>query len=95
MSFKGTIITTTLDTTLMTLARNTRKDNRVVFYVWDLEWMRPQKNNYQYNQNIFYRVHKIVSRSTNHAKAIENYANRKVDLILKIFNIKEIINGFK
>jgi hypothetical protein len=93
MSFKGTIITTTLDTTLMTLSRNTRKDNRVVFYVWDLEWMRPQKNNYLSNYQIFNSVHKLVARSDNHAKAIENYTNRNVDAIVKEFNVQEIIRA--
>ena len=91
MSFKGTLITTTLDTTLMALARNTRKDNRVIFYVWDLEWMRPNKNNFLYNHSIFHGVHKIVARSENHSKSIENYCNRKVDLIVKEFNVEEIV----
>ena len=93
MSFKGTLITTTLDTTTLALARNTRKDNRIIFYVWDLEWMRPQKNNYLANYSIFHQAHKLVARSANHAKAIENYTNRKVNTIIPEFNVQEIIKA--
>jgi hypothetical protein len=91
MSFKGTIITTTLDTTTLALARNTRKDNQIIFYVWDLEWTRPQNNDYLSNYHIFNTAHKLVARSANHAKAIENYCNRKVDSIVEEFNVQEII----
>jgi len=93
MSFGGVLITTTLDTTLMALARNTRKDNRIIFYVWDLEWTRPNHGDYLANYDIFQRVHKLVARSTNHAKAIENYTNRKVDSIIQEFNIQKIIKA--
>ena len=91
MSFKGTLITTTIDNTTMSLARNTRTNNRIIFYVWDLEWMRPGKNIYLYNYNAFKNVNKIIARSKNHALAIENYCNRTVDNILEEFDIKEIM----
>ena len=91
MSFKGTLITTTLDTTTLALARNTRKDNRIIFYVWDLEWTRPNHGDYLANYDIFHKAHKLVTRSANHAKAIENYANRKVNSIVEEFNVQEII----
>jgi hypothetical protein len=91
MSFKGILITTTIDNTTMSIARNTRKDNKIVFYVWDLEWMRPNKNIYLYNYKAFNSVHKLIARSENHKKAIENYANRPIDKIIEDFNIEEIL----
>ena len=91
MSFKGTLITTTLDNTTMAVALNTRKDNQIIFYVWDLEWMRPGKNIYLYNYNAFHKADKLIARSQNHAKAIENYCNRPVNKVLETFDIKEII----
>ncbi len=90
-SFKGTFITTTLGNTSMTLGRNSRKTNKVIFYVWDLEWMRSGQHSYLHNYHIFNSVTKLIARSTEHAKAIENYCNRKVDLILTDFNINEMI----
>jgi GTP:adenosylcobinamide-phosphate guanylyltransferase len=91
MSFKGILITTTLDNTTMAIARSVNKENKIIYYVWDLEWMRPGKNIYLYNYNAFQRVNKIVARSSNHAKAIENYCNKKVNSIIEEFNIEEII----
>jgi hypothetical protein len=91
VSFKGTFITSTLNNTSMVLARNSRKKNKVVFYVWDIEWMRPGMNNYLYNYGVFNGVTKIIARSPEHARAIENYCNRKVDLVLTEFNVNEMI----
>lgn len=91
MSFKGVLITTTIDNTTNALAMNSRKDNQIIFYVWDLEWMRPGKNAYLYNYKAFQQATKIIARSQAHAKAIENYSNRKVDLIIEEFNIERII----
>lgn len=91
MSFKGNLITTTIDNTIMSEARNTRKTNRIIYYVWDLDWTRPNKNIYLYNLQAFHKAHKIVARCENHKKAIENYCNRKVDLVSEKFDIREII----
>lgn len=91
MSFKGNLITTTIDNTIMSEARSTRKTNHIIYYVWDLDWTRPGKNIYLYNLQAFNRAHKIIARNNNHKKSIENYSNRKVDLVLKNFDIREII----
>ena len=91
MSFKGILITTTIDNTIMSIARNTRKNNRIIFFVWDLEWTRPNKNIYLYNYRAFNESDKIVARSENHARAIENYCNRPVGRIVEEFNIEEIV----
>jgi hypothetical protein len=90
-SFTGHIITTTINTTVTAISRNSNRINKIIYYVWDLEWMRPQKNVYLYNYYAFNQVNKIISRSINHAKAIENYSNRKVDKIIEEFNIEEIL----
>ena len=92
MSFKGTLITTTLSNTAMTLARNSRSENKVIFYVWDLEWLRPNQNNYLHNFQIFNLVDRLIVRSEGHAQAIENYCSRKPHLISPFFDIKEMIN---
>jgi hypothetical protein len=90
-SFTGCIITTTIDTTSMAIAHNGNKDNRIIFYVWDLEWLRKNKNIYLYNYNAMVKAHKLIARSNKHAKAIENYCGRKVDSIMSEFNISELI----
>ena len=92
MSFKGTLITTTLNNTAMALARSSRSENKIIFYVWDLEWLRPNQNNYLHNFAIYNTVHKLVARSQEHTNALENYCSRKVDLISPDFNIDEMIN---
>lgn len=92
MSFKGTLITTTLNNTAMALARNSRSENKIIFYVWDLEWLRPNQNNYLHNFQIYNLANKLVARSQEHANAIENYCSRQVGLISPHFNIDEIIN---
>ena len=70
---------------------NSRKDNKIIFYVWDLEWIRPGKNIYLYNYGAFQRANKVIARSQAHAKAIENYSNRKVDSVIEEFSVSEII----
>ena len=91
MSFRGILINTTIDNTIMACARTCDINNQIIFYVWNLEWMRREKNIYLYNYNAFKNAHKLIARSENHAKAIENYSNRKVDKILAEFNVEEII----
>jgi hypothetical protein len=91
MSFKGILITTNIENTIMTLSRNSRSNNQIIFYVWDLDWMRPGKNNFLYNYRAFSESTKVIARSQKHALAIENYSNRSPDKILENFNIKEMI----
>jgi hypothetical protein len=90
MSFKGNIITSTIDNTAMTLARNSRSKNKVILYLWDLEWMRAQKH-YEYVYQVLNSVHKIYARSLEHSFAIANYRGRPVDGVLEEFNITEMI----
>lgn len=89
MSFKGTLITSTIDNTAMSLARNSRKNNKIILYLWDLEWMRG-KSDYRYNYSVLNSVDQIFVRSQEHGRAIENYVG-KPPMVLEEFNIVEII----
>jgi hypothetical protein len=91
MLFQGTLITTTLANTAMAISQSSRKANKIIYYVWDLEWLRPNKNNYLENFKTFNLASELVARSTNHAKAIQNYCNRQVSRIIPEFNLAEII----
>ena len=92
-NFKGHLFATTISTA-MSLKKCFATEQKY-FYVWDLEWMRPAMG-----QNIeFERVVQafsdesidLVARSKDHAKAIENYSNRKVKHIVENFNIEKLM----
>lgn len=89
-NFNGTLISTDLDSALSCLNAVNRAEN--ILYLWDLEWLRGSQRNYIQNIAILRNPDlKLVARSVDHAKAIENYANRKVDKIVDDFNINEIL----
>lgn len=92
-NFNGVLISTDINTTLA--LKKCFAPLKKIFYVWDLEWMRPA-----IGQNIeFERVIQafsdesidLVARSKDHAKAIENYSNRKVKHIVENFNIEKLM----
>lgn len=79
LNFNGTLISTTLNNTMMSLkAINQAKK---IFYIWDLEWIRNNntinhKNNYLYNISIYQNPElELVTRSDSYAKELNNYAN--------------------
>lgn len=82
--FNGTIITTCLyDTEFLLKSISTGKK---IFYVWDLEFLRDNKD-YIKNTNIYRNPNIILAaRSEDHAKTIQNYCNRKVDMIVDDFD---------
>ena len=85
-TFNGTLISTSIDTTLYAI--NSITNTRKIFYVWDLEWLRPNKNNFLYNMQAFRNEQvEIMCRSERHAKLIENYCNRKPSLIFNNLNL--------
>jgi hypothetical protein len=92
-SFNGVLISTTIDNTIISSkAVNAAKK---FFYVWDLEWLR-NKTDYIYNIQA-YRANNIqlIARSIDHAKAIENYCNQRVSIVLPHFNLdtlSQVIN---
>lgn len=89
-AFDGILISTNLDSALSSLnAVNTAKN---VLYMWDLEWLRAGKNNYINNISILRNPNlTVVARSPEHARAIENYANIKIQHIIPDANLKDIL----
>lgn len=73
LNFNGTLISTTLDNTLLSLkAINQAKK---IFYVWDLEWIRG-KTDYLSNIAIYQNPNlKLFTRSDAYSRAIYNYSN--------------------
>lgn len=65
-----------------------------IFYVWDLEFLRGQNRNFLYNLEAYRSNLKIVCRSEEHAKCLENYSNRKCDSIIENFNLFEFWKQF-
>ena len=62
------------------------------FYIWDLEWIRNHGREYEKTIQAFIpKEIKLIARSKDHAKAIENYSNRKVDYIIENINIEKIV----
>ena len=58
----------------------------------DLEWTRVTGRDYENIVKPFLDKNLIlIARSEDHAKAIENYCNRKVDHIVEDFNIEQLI----
>jgi len=90
-SFEGIIIATTIDTVMMALNTMSRVD--VIFYVWDLEWLRG-KTNFLENVKAYNNPRvTLVCRSLEHAKEIKNYANVQVSNIVPNFNIMAILEA--
>ena len=87
--FDGILISTSVSTTL-SMINTFAKDK--YFYVWDLEWTRRHGKDFHYliqaynNKDV-----KLIARSEEHALAIENYCNRKVEHIVNNFNLKKIV----
>lgn len=68
--YRGHLIATNLSTaTKMLKCPGTRKK---FFYVWDLEWARPQNKNFAALKDIYNNPRiELISRSVNHDKIIE------------------------
>ena len=87
--FDGTLISTSISTTLSMINAFAKSK---YFYIWDLEWVRRHGKDFHYliqaynNKDV-----KLIARSKEHALAIENYCNRKVDHIINNFDLKKIV----
>lgn len=77
MSFKGLLITTSISNTMLAHNLTNRNQVQLLFYVWDLEWLRPNKQNYLYNIQAYSVPDFLVARSEEHIGPITNYCNRK------------------
>ena len=76
MNFRGVLISTNIESTLMARKLTNPKLVKLIFYVWDLEWLRPNKQNYIYNYKA-YNIPDILMCRPGHADPIYNYCNRK------------------
>lgn len=91
--FDGLTIATNLDSAfaLSKVIGNHPK----VFYVYDLEFLRPQNRNFLYNTSIYRNPNlKLVCRSDEHAKCLSNYSNRTDISIIDDFNLFEFWKQF-
>lgn len=93
-SFNGLLISTSLMNTAMVL--NVKSNCKKAFYVWDLEFLRRGHDNFFLNSSIYRSPEiKLICRSKEHADALENYCNRKPDMIVQNFNLMEICDEFQ
>lgn len=91
VDFRGVFITTNLNTTAKAL--NVVSDNKVVFYVNDLEWLRPRSGRANFFENIkIYQDPRLMTicPSEDYAKELKNYANVEVDHVIPAFNLRKI-----
>lgn len=75
--FDGTLVVTTLQMASLIAGCNANK----ILYLYDLEWLRG-KGNYISNLNLLKNCgFRVIARSEEHAKVINNYANIEVEVI--------------
>lgn len=89
-SFDGAAIATDIETANLLL--NTNNSAEKYFYVWDLEWIRRPMPFEDVTSIMSDDSLKLVARSEEHAKLIENYCNKKVCGIVANWNIKDFLN---
>lgn len=88
-NFDGSLFATSVATALS--MQKSFAPKRKFFYVWDLEWTRPHGKDFEFVMRAFSDKNiKLIARSDEHAKAIENYCNRDVSDIVSDFNIKKL-----
>lgn len=88
LNFNGLLISTTLTNTLLSIkAINMAKK---VFYIWDLEWIRNNKN-YLHNISIYQNPEiQCITRSQEYANELNNYAN--IQPKVSKLDIKDILS---
>jgi hypothetical protein len=89
-NFKGLLIATTLSSASYMI--NAVCPSSKVFYTWDLEFMRKEKD-FLRNSAIYRdETIRLYARSKSHQAVLENYSNRKVERVLPNLDIMEMIN---
>ena len=89
-SFDGCLFATNISTAMS--MRKCFAPKKKLFYVWDLEWTRRHGRDFEFAIQIFSDLNiELIARSNDHAKAIENYCNRKVKNIVSDFNIEKLV----
>jgi len=90
-NFDGVLLSTTVSNTLTSLKAITPK--RKYFYVWDLEWNRNHGKDFEKSIEAYTSPEiSLIARGEDHAKAIENYCNKKVCGNVSNFNIKHLMD---
>lgn len=74
--YNGEVVVTNLNNAEYVMKTN--GNVTCTFIVWDLEWMR-SSSSFTRNVSIYRSVNKLIAKSEDHAKAIENYSNRYPD----------------
>lgn len=77
MNFGGLLVTTSIDNTILASKLANRKAVKLVFYVWDLEWLRPGKQDFLYNYGAYQLPDILVVRNEEHVAPLFNYCNRQ------------------
>lgn len=89
-AFSGLLISTTLDNTIFSLKLSTNVIK--AFYIWDLEWIRKEKN-YLHNLSILRNPNLLlISRSQDAAIELERYSNRPPNIVSSRLNMGELAN---
>lgn len=89
--YDGPVIATSLNLAQDMVHIPTLKDR--YFYIWDLEWIHLEDKEYSKLKTVYCNPElKLVTRSQDYAKIIENVWNRKVEHIVEDFDIKELVN---
>lgn len=91
-SFDGHLITTTLDLTNTSI--NIPVPAKRIFYVTDLEWLRGKKDFVKNIEIMRNPLVKLITKSEDYKKAIENYCNRKVEKVVENFDLEELISVY-
>ena len=87
--FDGALISTSISTTLSMVNAFAKSK---YFYIWDLEWVRRHGKDFHYLIQAYNnRDVELIARSKEHALAIENYCNRKIDHVINNFDLKKIV----
>lgn len=90
-NFDGVLLSTTVSNTLTSLKAITPK--RKYFYVWDLEWNRNHGKDFESSIGAYTNPEiSLIARGSDHAKAIENYCNKKVCGSVSNFNLKQLMD---
>lgn len=90
-SFKGLLVTTNLEDTYIAL-KNAKMTKDKILYLWDLEWLRNNKN---YLQNMeLYNSTKIITQNKYHADAIRKYAGVNPIGNVEQFDLEKIANEY-
>jgi len=77
MNFGGILVTSNIENTLMANRVANRNRIKLIFYVWDLEWLRPNKQNYLHNLEAYTIPDVLVVRNEEHVSPLANYCNRQ------------------